>query len=205
MSDNNRFSDNSLETMEELQLLSTVLGCKAAREVLKKYPLSILFNVDRRSLLALPNIGPSRAETILALPRLLERMGHKFNYGRSVSCSREVFDIYRHSFGLAKRERFMVLTLNTRNRIIAEDVAAIGTVNTVHVSPAEILRQAILNSAANIICIHNHPSGDPAPSAEDRSLTDRIARAASLMGIRLLDHLIITRDSYYSFSDSADL
>ena len=106
---------------------------------------------------------------------------------------------------LSGRSKFYVLTLNCRNVILSEELCALGTVNSVHVNPSEVLRQAVLRSAASIICLHNHPSGDPSPSAEDRALTDRISRAASLMGVRLLDHIIITPRSFYSFSDAGGL
>ena len=99
----------------------------------------------------------------------------------------------------------MVLTLNSRNIILSEDLCAVGSVNTVHIHPSEVLRQAVIDTAPSILCLHNHPSGDPSPSPEDRKLTDRISNAAALMGIRFLDHIIVTAGAYYSFSDAGEL
>jgi DNA repair protein RadC len=195
----------NLETDRDLRTLAPVIGRRAAEEALTRHSLFDLIFLDRDSLLNLAFIGPTRADAIQALPELLERLSRKYVEGCSVSCSRDVYDLYRLRLGRSLKEQFFVLTLNSRNVILSEELCALGTVNTVHITPSEVLRQAVLRSAASIICLHNHPSGDPAPSPEDRVLTDRISRAASIMGIRMLDHIIITPRSFYSFSDAGDL
>lgn len=182
-----------------------MIGRRAAAEALVRHTLQDLMCLDRPALLRIAHIGPGRADTILALPELLERLYAFPVDGSSVSCSQDVYDLFRHRIGRYPREQFLVLTLNSRNLILAEEVCAVGTVNTVHVVPSDVLKPAVLRSAASIICLHNHPSGDPTPSPEDRCLTDRICRAASLMGVRMLDHIIIAPDSYYSFSDAGAL
>jgi len=189
----------------DIEALSNVIGRKAAEGALVRHSIADLVYLDRNSLLELAFIGPRKADAIQALPGLLERLTDRHVEGRSVSCSRDIYDLYRLRLGRSLREKFLVLTLNSRNVILYEELCAMGTVNTVHVSPSEVLRQAVLRSAASIICLHNHPSGDPSPSPEDRALTDRISRAGSLMGIRMLDHIIITSRSFYSFSDAGDL
>jgi len=189
----------------DLKVLAPIIGRKAAAEVLSRYTLSDLVCLQRGTLLKLPHIGPRKADAILALPGLFERLSFFPVEGVTVSCSRDVYDLFRRRIGRHSREQFLSLALNSRNIILAEDVCAVGTVNTVHVPPSEVLKQAILRSAASIICLHNHPSGDPTPSPEDRSLTQRINRAASLMGVRFLDHIIIAPGSYYSFSDAGGL
>ena len=189
----------------DLRTLAFVIGRRAAEEVLSRYTLPELAYIQRGSLLKLPRIGPRKADAILALPKLFERLSFLPADGATVSSSRDVYELFRSRLGSHHREHFLVLALNSRNIILAEDVCAVGTVNTVHVPPSEILKQAVLRSAASIICLHNHPSGDPTPSPEDRSLTQRISRAASLMGVRFLDHIIISLDSYYSFSDAGVL
>ncbi len=99
------------------------------------------------------------------------------------------------------RELFIVLHLDGRNRLLAKETIAIGTLNTSLVHPREVFKGAVLNGSAAIICVHNHPSGDPAPSQEDKEITVRLQDAAHLMGIRMLDHIIIGRDRYISFVD----
>lgn len=193
------------ENDRDLKTLAPVIGSRAAKEALIRHSLSDLVFLDRDSLLKLAFIGPRKADAIQALPELLDRLSDNHVEGRSVSCSRDVYDLYRLRLGRSLKEQFFVLTLNSRNVILSEEMCALGTVNTVHVNPSEVLRQAVLRSAASIICLHNHPSGDPSPSPEDRALTDRIGRASSLMGVRLLDHIIITPRSFYSFSDAGGL
>ena len=77
------------------------------------------------------------------------------------------------------------------------------TASLVH--PREVFRPAIQESAAGLICIHNHPSGDPGPSSEDREVTRRLARAGEILGVRILDHVIVAERGYYSFSEAGDL
>ncbi|UCF89312.1 MAG: DNA repair protein RadC [bacterium] len=185
--------------------LSTIIGRRAALEVLRRYRLSDLLHLDRQSLVAMRHIGPRRAETILALPKLLQQMVCEPTEGLSISCSQDVYELFRFRMAALPMEQFLVLTLNTRNRILSEDLCAAGGINTVHVQPLEVIRQAVLRSAPSIICIHNHPSGDPTPSPEDRLLTERISQAASLLGVRMLDHIIVASQSYYSFSDAGSL
>jgi len=190
---------------KDLKALAPVIGRRAAAEALARHTLSDLVCLDRHSLLQMAHIGPKKADAILALPKLLERISTLPVDGFTVSCSQDVYDLYRYRVGRHPREQFLVLALNSRNIILVEEVCAVGTVNTVHVVPSEVLKQAVLRSAASIICLHNHPSGDPTPSPEDRSLTERISRASSLIGVRMLDHIIIAPNSYYSFSDAGAL
>ncbi len=189
----------------ELSLLEPILGRKAATNLLARFSLLQMLQADEQVLKMIPMVGPSRARAIKSLPLLFEFCCRSESRLGTVSSSRDVFDMFRFRIGKEEKELFLVLALNSRNRIVAEDTAAVGSVNTVHVSPADILRTAIRNSAASIICLHNHPSQDPTPSPEDRRLTERVAKAASLLGVRFLDHLVVTLSSYYSFSDAGEL
>lgn len=189
----------------EIGLLEPIIGRAAAEEVLRNNSLADLFRFDRSGLLETRHIGPARASAILALPKLLERIGQRTGDRRAITCSRDIFDRFRFRTGTLEQEHFVVLSLNSRNLTISEETAAVGTVNAVHVSPADVLKYAVRYAAASIICVHNHPSGDPTPSPEDRDLTERIGRAAALLGVRFLDHLVVTISSYYSFSDSGEL
>ena len=100
------------------------------------------------------------------------------------------------------RESFVALHLDTRNRIIGYEEIARGHLSGVQVHPRELFKAAILANAAAIICAHNHPSGDPTPSAEDRRITERLRRAAEVLGIPILDHVVIGDPSFYSFADN---
>jgi DNA repair protein RadC len=96
------------------------------------------------------------------------------------------------------REMFMTLHLDGKNRIIAMDLVSIGSLNQSIVHPRSVFQTALLSNAAAIILIHQHPSGDPTPSAEDISITRRLKECGELMGIRILDHIIVG-ESYLSF------
>jgi DNA repair protein RadC len=105
-----------------------------------------------------------------------------------------------------KRELFGVVYLSTKNEPLAHEVISVGSLNASIVHPREIFKRAIVESAASLIIVHNHPSGDIAPSAEDRELTARLAKAGKLLGIKVLDHLIVnSRREYYSFAGEGQL
>jgi len=193
------------DNREAVKILTLFIGQRAALALLRRYTLSDLIYLDRKSLMEVNHIGTRRADTILALPELLNQLANRPAKGLSVSCSKDVYDLYQLRFSTLTREQFMVLTLNTRNRILSENICALGSVNAVHVDPSEVVKQAVLRSAPSIICLHNHPSGDPTPSSEDRLLTERINSAASLLGVKMLDHVIVGPRSYYSFSDAGAL
>jgi DNA repair protein RadC len=99
------------------------------------------------------------------------------------------------------RERFVVVYLDTRNRPIAVHDAHVGTCDSSPVHPREIFGPALSLAATSIVVAHNHPSGDPTPSANDRAVTDRLRQAGELLGIALLDHVVIGDARYYSFAD----
>lgn len=104
------------------------------------------------------------------------------------------------------REAFYVLHLDGKSRIIAKELISLGSLNQAIVHPREVFKGALLNNAAAIIGVHNHPSGDPAPSREDRDITRRLTECAGLLSVRLLDHVIIgftdNGMNYYSFAES---
>lgn len=88
-------------------------------------------------------------------------------------------------------EKFGILTLNTKNDIVGVHILGMGSLNATIVHPREVFKAAMLNNAANIICFHNHPSGDPNPSVEDIELTNRLMDCGEMMGISVLDHIVI--------------
>jgi len=107
----------------------------------------------------------------------------------------------RPFFAGLDREQFLVACLDAKHAIIGVNVVSIGSLTLSIVHPREVFKPAILLNAHALIAAHNHPSGDPAPSAEDRVLTARLRQAGELIGIALLDHLILGEDRIYSFAD----
>lgn len=116
--------------------------------------------------------------------------------------SRELYQRYRARFFSASREHFLSLHLNSKNQLIREVVISIGSLSTSVVHPREVFAPAVRDSSASLIFIHNHPSGDPAPSREDRECTQRLLHAGRILGIRVLDHIVLGHEDYYSFADA---
>jgi len=112
-------------------------------------------------------------------------------------------DIYNEFAQLKSecREHFYVVTLNQKNKMIDKYLVSVGSLTASLVHPREVFKPAIMDSAAAIILVHNHPSGESAPSVADKQLTHRLKECCELFGIRLLDHVIIGKDQYTSFDD----
>ena len=122
--------------------------------------------------------------------------------GERFSSSQELFNRYRARFFSANREYFLSLHLNSKNQLIREVLVSIGSLSTSVVHPREVFTAAVRDSTAALIFIHNHPSGDPAPSREDRDCTQRLNHAGKILGIRVLDHIVLGHDDYFSFADA---
>ncbi len=151
-------------------------------------------------------IGPARAAQLKAALELSRRYAKQYGGERPrFSSSRPVFHHFHARFQGKHQEELWVALLDVRNRLLLSMEVSRGTLNGSLVHPREVFYAAIRNSAAAIILLHNHPSGDPEPSAEDRKVTLQIAEAGKVLGIPLLDHIIIGCDSYFSFKDSGNM
>ena len=124
-----------------------------------------------------------------------------------VSSAQDVNDFIRtiYPVGINIREAMLVVFLNNSNRTLGYSVASIGGITGTVVDVRLILRDALLTQSTSIILVHNHPSGNLKPSQADISITDKVKKAAKFMDIRLLDHLIITENQYYSMADEGRL
>jgi len=120
---------------------------------------------------------------------------------RQLRTAQDVFDIFRDRLAKLDREEFLAVVLDGRNRIVGFNVVSTGTLTASLVHPRELFKPAILANAAALVLVHNHPSGDPEPSAEDRALTERLKQAGELLGIRILDHVVIGDDRFRSFAE----
>ncbi|MDA2924024.1 DNA repair protein RadC [Acidobacteria bacterium AH-259-L09] len=116
-------------------------------------------------------------------------------------------DIYRLFKGLSEMpvESFLVVHLDGKNRMVGMTTSSIGSMTSSLVHPRDVFRPAIANMTAGLIFIHNHPSGDPAPSQEDLQITKRLCEVGKLIGIKCLDHIIIGQGRYFSFADQGCL
>ncbi len=115
----------------------------------------------------------------------------------------EVYQAAKQLLALHEKpqEHFCILCLNTKNKIVGVHTISIGSLNASIVHPREVFKAAILNNASRIICLHNHPSGDPEPSKEDIEITRRLVEAGEILGIEVLDHVIIGEQRYLSMKE----
>jgi DNA repair protein RadC len=120
---------------------------------------------------------------------------------RRFRSSAEVYESFREHFGLLDREEFVVLLLDAKNAFIGFNVVSVGSPTSSLVHPREVFKPVVLGNAAAVILLHNHPSGDPAPSQEDLHITRRIRDIGEVFGIRVLDHIIFGEGKYVSFVD----
>lgn len=118
-----------------------------------------------------------------------------------IKSPRDAADLVLDELRYLQKEHFMVLFLNTKNRVIGKETLSVGSLNASIVHPREVFRSAIKRSSASIICAHNHPSGDPTPSPEDVEVTRRLSAAGQLVGIELLDHLIVADRQFVSMKE----
>jgi DNA repair protein RadC len=159
-----------------------------------------------REMCRVPGIGPAKATKILAALDLGRRAVEEERAERErVRCAADVYALMRLEMRDLPHEEFHVLLLNTQNEVIRHLQVTRGTLDASLVHPREVFRAAISEAAASVILVHNHPSGDPTPSAEDRAVTRQLRGAGSIIGIEVLDHVIIGERRYVSLAESGML
>ena len=147
-------------------------------------------------------IGPAKIAQMKASLEMARRLGsHKWESGQPLRSSEDVFHHFRHDLEKEKKELFYVILLNNKNKKLREVKISEGSLTASLVHPREVYNPVIRESAAAVIFVHNHPSGDPAPSQEDIEITRRLKEVGEVMGVRVLDHVVIGHDRYFSFSD----
>jgi DNA repair protein RadC len=135
-----------------------------------------------------------------------KRIGsRKWETGQPLRSAEDVYQHFRENLGREKRELFYVVLLNNKNRKMREVKVSEGSLTASLVHPREVFNPVIRDSAAGVIFVHNHPSGDPAPSPEDIDITKRLKEVGDVMGVRVLDHVVIGHDRYFSFNDKGML
>jgi DNA repair protein RadC len=198
-----RFSDE--EVVEFLLTLGTPRGDLKlpAREALKRFgSLSGVLSAPIEELTKVKGIGSKNALYLKIVHQVAGRYLKDRTQGKAFfGSSRAVFDYLFHSMRDLKREIFKVFLLNRKNELIHDQDVFLGTLTGSAVYPREIMTLALEHKAAGLIFVHNHPSGDPNPSAEDKRLTRDLVRAARVLAIQVLDHIIIGHNAYYSFAD----
>ena len=155
---------------------------------------------------AIKGIGPAKSAGLKACMEIARRLRQKkWEVGDALRSSEDVFRHFGERLVKEKREIFYVVLLNNKNRKIREVKISEGSLTASLVHPREVYNPVIRESAAAVIFVHNHPSGDPTPSPEDLEITRRLKEVGEVMGIRVLDHVVVGHDRYFSFSDKGML
>jgi DNA repair protein RadC len=145
-------------------------------------------------------IGPAKACQIKAAFEFGKRIdGYQEDEKTiEIKTTQDVLKAVRNKLKDKKKEYFLLLALNSRNQLIKTIDISIGSLDATVVHPREVFKEAIAALAASVICVHNHPSGNPEPSDDDLNLTKRLIQAGNILGIELLDHIIISSQGHYS-------
>jgi DNA repair protein RadC len=161
-----------------------------------------LSNRSLDELCAVPGIGPAKAAQLKAAVELGKRvLATPLSTGTRIGSSQDLFHHYYPVLRDLRHEVFKVLLLDAKHAVIQDATVSEGSLTLSVVHPREVFNLAVRESAAAVILLHNHPSGDPEPSVEDRELTARLVAAGTVLGIRVLDHVIMGDGRYVSFAD----
>ncbi len=162
----------------------------------------VLIESSEEELISIRGLGIRKIQQLKAIQELSRRVYIRGNpEGIMITGPEDIGSLMIPMMKFLKEEHLKVLLLNTKSKVISIETASIGTLNASIVSPREIFKQAIRKSAASIVLVHNHPSGDTTPSTEDISATARIKECGKILGIQLLDHVIIGDIYYYSLRE----
>jgi DNA repair protein RadC len=206
-----RLLQDGPQHLTEAELLGILLGkgtrkktaVDLARELLDRYEsLQKLFSRSPSELTTVKGIGSAKAAILSAAFELVRRVQSRKDADRPLF--KRSFDVAGYYLPLMRdlrKEVFKVLLLNRANRFIREVSVSEGTLEASIVHPRDVFREALLEPAAGIILIHNHPSGNPTPSEEDLRITKQLVEAGRLLGIKVYDHIILAGESYRSLAD----
>jgi DNA repair protein RadC len=199
-----------VQSLTESELLSVLLGSGSAKENVFELSHRIVTQPDfQKALLEqqteywtkVPGIGPTKATRLVAGVELTKRMIFKKDDIRKITHAKDVFELFRPLVVGKQHESFYVICLNTKNEILLTKEIHRGFCNQV-ITDMKVLFSTILQTGAlSFICVHNHPSGECDPSEEDQELTRKISAAAMVLDLNFLDHVIVSTNEYYGFSD----
>ncbi len=193
------------EIVELLLTLGTPRkDCKVqAKEAIKRFKtLRGVLEAPIEELQEIKGIGPYNIFAIKLVQEVARRFLKEKTLEKPLSrSSKEVFDYLYHSMRDLKKEIFKVIFLDGKNKIVEIEDLFEGTLNTSSIYPREVIKSALKNNALSLIFVHNHPSGDPIPSPSDKDITKELVSAGGLMQIKVLDHIIIGDNRYFSFAD----
>ncbi len=205
-----RLKKKGVSNLSNAELLAAVLGRGNKKEnaidlshrVLSKHHFNKLTDLSLTELEKefKNDIQAMRIQAMFEIFRRTNRL-NKGGYKQKIKTAEDVFNHYVDKLQDENKEHFYALLLNTKNQIISEELISVGTLNSSLIHPREVFNPAIKASANSIILVHNHPSGDCTPSSEDKEVTKIITNAGDILGIKVLDHIIIGKENYFSLKN----
>lgn len=204
-----------LDQLQEVELLAILLQKGGPEQGVLELAETMLRRLDglrgmemttTTQMTEIRGISEGRAAQVKAALELGRRLATRaLMPGDPIKCSDDVFRAFCSRFRHLPQEHFIIVLVDSKNRVIHDHIVSKGTLTGSLAHPREVFHEAIRYSAAGIILLHNHPSGDPQPSRDDKAVTSRLEDAGQILGIRVLDHIILGADDYYSFKDEGDL
>jgi DNA repair protein RadC len=210
-----RFIQNGPESLSNHELIAILLRTGTKDESVLQLSNRLLTNFEGLRLLKaatleemteIKGIGQAKAIQVLAAVEIGRRIANlNYNDRYVIRSPEDGANYVMNDMRFLSQEHFVCLYLNTKNQVLHKQTIFIGSLNASIVHPREVFREALKRSAASIICLHNHPSGDPAPSREDIEVTKRLVECGKMIGIDLLDHLIIGENKFVSLKEKGYL
>jgi len=206
-----RLKKKGVSILSDAELLAIVLGRGNTEENAIDLSNRVLGNYNFHKLadLSLHELEKEfknqvKAMKITAMFEIFRRTSrlNKKGFKPKIGNAEDVFNYYVDQLQDKKKEHFYALFLDTKNRIIAEDLVSVGILDASIIHPREVFKSAINASSNSVILVHNHPSGDCTPSKADEEVTELLYNAGDILGINVLDHIIIGKNNYYSFKEN---
>ncbi len=205
-----RFKKYGVEALSNTELLSILMRCgtrsksvmELSNDLLKLFNINDFSNINYNVLKDIKGIGEVKAMTLISAIEFGKRVLNKVDLNKQIRCSNDVYELVKSDLENELQEKLLVIFLNTRKYVIDKKIIFIGTVNSSVVHARDVFREAVKCNAVSLILVHNHPAGSIKPSYQDMEMTNKFISIGKLMDIDVIDHLIIGKNSYYSFLES---
>lgn len=207
-----RLINYGVENLSNEELLAIILKCGTKNINSKELSMTILKEINGienlkeinvHLLSKIKGMGMAKSCQVLASVELGKRAYYVKNKNKiKINSTTDLYNLYRSEFDSLKQEKFCALYLDTKKNVLKFITLFKGTLDKSTIHPREIYKEALLLSAASIIVMHNHPSGDITPSIEDINITNALIQTGEVMGIKLVDHIIFGSNTYYSFYET---
>lgn len=201
-----RLVKHGAQVLSTAELLAVVLKTGSKGENVVSLSQRILSTCDLSTaglleLEKIKGIGRAKASQVLALMEFSKRLAVSKIECKAITCAQDVYDYSSPRLNSLDREHVVVLHLDTKNKVVKEEVVSVGHLNGALMHPREVFKTAVRESSASIVLVHNHPSGDCTPSDEDIAITQKIIAAGELIGIKVLDHVIVGKGEWWSWRE----